>query len=224
MNSKNKIGVFSVLLFGVMMLLIPATSIASAQEYDRYYQDDRYYYEDEYQYENHYYPPTQKDKKDKKEPPMLLVKKDVLYCDVIANGTDNDCEESGVIPGPDSGRYVQECTADNLACDINEDFYNIVVTDNIEFPGSEEGTKLNLNGERFTVTEESELNGLQDQIQASCQESGFDDGVINSIVLNVETIMIGTCVLFEGDCSGVIQDGELKECTVENYLIAIIEA
>ena len=78
--SKTKIGVFDALLFGVMMLLIPATSIASALEYDRYgkvndvyYEDDRYYkeiqyddrngyYEDEYVYEENYYPPKDKKK------------------------------------------------------------------------------------------------------------------------------------------------------------------
>ena len=75
MNSK--VGIFSVLFVTMMMLLIPATLMANAQQYDPY-EDDEYYYEE-------YYPPTHKDKR---EPPMLLVKKDVLYCDVIANGTD----------------------------------------------------------------------------------------------------------------------------------------
>ena len=47
MNSKNKIGMFSVLIFGVMMLLIPATSIASAQEYeDRFGKINDLYYDD----------------------------------------------------------------------------------------------------------------------------------------------------------------------------------
>ena len=160
--SKSKIGVFSILAFGIMMLLIPATSMASALEYDRYgkandvyYEDDRYYeeiqyndrngyYEDEYVYEEYYYPPSHKDKK--KEPPMLLVKKDVLYCDGIANGTGIDCD-SFPFPGPDSDRYVQECTADNPVCnEIIEESFNIIVTDNVEFPGSEEGKKLNFNG------------------------------------------------------------------------------
>ena len=226
--SKTKIGVFSALLFGVMMLLIPATSIANAAEYDRYgkinndvyYEDDRYYeeiqyndrdgyYDDngEYVYEEYYYPPSHKDKK--KEPPMLLVKKDVLYCDVIANGTGSTC--GFPIPGPDSDRYVQECTTD-LPCDnLNEATFKMIVTDNVEFPGSEEGKKLNFNGERYTVTEKLMLENPEANL--ACQEAGFDFGIIS---FNEDLF----CTVFEGDCSGIIQDGELKECTVKNYMVA----
>ena len=54
--SKTKIGVFSILAFGIMMLLIPATSIANAAEYDKYYKEknDRYS-EDDYVYESDRY-------------------------------------------------------------------------------------------------------------------------------------------------------------------------
>ena len=79
MNSK--VGMFSVLVLGVMMLFIPSTAISSAQEYDSYYNDNN---DDEYNYEKEYYP----QKEDKmKEPSMLLVNKEVLFCDVIANGS-----------------------------------------------------------------------------------------------------------------------------------------
>ena len=43
MNSK--LGMFSVLILGVMMLLIPASSLANAQEYD--YDADSYVYDTE---------------------------------------------------------------------------------------------------------------------------------------------------------------------------------
>ncbi|MDX1372689.1 MAG: hypothetical protein R3321_09475, partial [Nitrososphaeraceae archaeon] len=57
---NTKIGIFSILMFGVMMLLIPATSIVNAQEYDKYYQeterdrynDHSYEHKDNRQYEN----------------------------------------------------------------------------------------------------------------------------------------------------------------------------
>ena len=48
MNSK--FGMFSVLVFGVMMLLIPATSIVNAQEYDIYYEEG---YSNDHKYENY---------------------------------------------------------------------------------------------------------------------------------------------------------------------------
>ena len=233
MSKTNKIGVFGALLFGIMMLLIPATSMVSAQENDRYgktnndvyYEDDRYYeeiqyndrngyYEDEYVYEEYYYPPSHKDKK--KEPSMLIVKKDVLYCDVIANGTGRDCGFSP-IPGPDSDRYVQECIADDFLCDnLNEATFEMIVTDNVEFPGSEEGKKLNFDGERYAVTEGTNLGIIErnSDFPFQCQIAGFDDGFI----LGTD---IAICTVFEGECSGIIQDGELKECTVKNYVVAV---
>ena len=44
---KTKFGEFNILLFGVIMLLIPTSSIANAQEYDRYYEDYKYEFEDD---------------------------------------------------------------------------------------------------------------------------------------------------------------------------------
>ena len=59
MNSK--FGMFSVLILGVMMLLIPVTSIANAQEYYPSYEDNRQYieldrgYNDDYYKDEYYY-------------------------------------------------------------------------------------------------------------------------------------------------------------------------
>ena len=39
--SKNEIGGFGVLVLGIIILLIPVTSILNAQEYGRYYQGKR---------------------------------------------------------------------------------------------------------------------------------------------------------------------------------------
>ncbi|MGD1834500.1 MAG: hypothetical protein ACPKQO_02120 [Nitrososphaeraceae archaeon] len=216
-----KIGILSVLLFATV-LLIPAISLTYAQQYedrygkisDIYYDDDRYYYEEdnEYVYEEYYYP--SKDKK--KEPPMLLVKKDVLYCDGLANGTGPECINP--IPGPDSERYVKECVDDNPVCNnINKEAFNIIVTDDIEFPGSEEGTKLNFNGQRFTVTEEQFIS--DENINSQCLEAGFDGGFAFPFGTGGSAIFI--CILNEGECSGIIQDGELEECTVKNYAVGV---
>ena len=40
---------------------------------------------------------------------------------------------------------------------MNESSFDMIVTDNIEFPGSEDGTKINFNGERYTVNEDVKL-------------------------------------------------------------------
>ena len=271
--SKNKIGVFSALLFGVMMLLIPATSIASAQEYgdrygkvnnDIYYKDDRYYKEKEKERERHndygygsenndrHYddyrqtsydkeykkvdkkendrpviivknkiPVPHQDKEKKKEPPMVLVNKEVLFCDLIANGTNFACSDdliTVVIPEPTSDRWVQECTSQQCQ-DIDASSYDIKLENANIFEGSEQGTKLNLEVGRYMVTEENtyDIEG-SGQFDLSCQNAGFDEGVIQ---INSDVWITGSCVLFEGECSGIVQDGELKECTVNNYVVFI---
>ena len=231
MNSK--FGMFSVLVLGVMMLLIPATSIANAQEYDdSYYEQDRDYdgiYQDnnhmKSNYANESYkkqddntdePIVKKEKKKMKEPPMLLVKKDVLYCDVVANGNCGNCIDLQSIPGPDSNRWVQDCTATNefqeVYDNINEEFFKIIVTDDIEFPSSEEGKKLNFNGDRYTVTEDQDTPN--EELSSNCQEGGFDSG----FRLFFDETFVDICTINEGECSDIIQDNQSKECTVKNYV------
>ena len=246
MNSK--FGMFSVL--GIMMLLIPASSLANAQEYDdRHYEDNEYkkidkkssnepYKKDEER--KSYYnddnkkseepviiiknePIQKKEKKKMEEPPMLVVKKDVLYCDVIANDEFFTCFGVGGFPGPDSDRYVQECNDESeLNCDrINESDFDMIVTDTIEFAGSEDGKKITFNGERYTVTEEPNTGtiGQSEDINIQYQEAGFDSGFI---IEGIEPFPpLNFCTVFEGECSGIVQDNELKECTIKNYLIQL---
>ena len=224
MNSK--VGIFSVLFATMMMLLIPITSMVNAQQYDRYYEDR--YYEDENAYEEYYYPT--KDKKEQK-PPMLLVKKDVLYCDVIANGSRAICLTEEGLPGPNSGRYVQECI-DEQCEEISDSSFEIKVENANIFEGDKDGTKLTYNGERFTVTEENsnavetflvgEFAGPQTSLvlEQFCQESGFDSSYVFGIT-GQGILPVLSCVDFEGECSGIVQDGELKECTVKNYVVWI---
>ena len=223
---SSNLGIFSVLVFSIMTLFIPAASIANAQEYDSYYEDESYNKKDDRSDEpviiikNE--PIQKKEKKEKKEPPMLLVKKEVLYCDEIANGTSLDCGGHDV--GPDSDVYVQECTATNQpfrdVCEqVNEEFFDITITDNIEFLGSEGGTKLNFNGERYTVTEEQ--FPLVEEINSGCQESGFDNGSDFFIQVDGSFQEIFMCTVFDGECSGIVQNNKLKECTVKNYIVGL---
>ncbi|MGD1838621.1 MAG: hypothetical protein ACPKPY_11275 [Nitrososphaeraceae archaeon] len=261
--SKTKIGVFGVLLFGVMMLLIPATSIASAAEYDRYYQEkDRY--SNDYEYDNDRYyddyrqtsydkqykkvdkkesdrpviivdnkipiPHHEKKEKKMKEPPMVLVTKEVLFCDTIASGDGLFCttNDGGVLPGPNSDRYVTQCSSES--CEgIDDSSFEIKVENANIFEGDEDGTKLIFNGERFTVTEENSnavetaLVGLDFgaslELELICQESGFDSSYVYGMSGD-GFILVASCVQFEGDCSGIVQNDQLKECTVKNYVVS----
>ncbi len=54
-----------------------------------------------------------------------------------------------------------------------------------------------------------------------CQDSGFDTGDIRISVSGQETLDQITCVNFVGECSGEIQGGETKECTVQDYAISV---
>ena len=222
MNSK--LGMFSsVVAIGVLLLFVPVSSVVNAQENDRYYEDYQKYEIDRKSYSDVKY---KEDKK--KEPSMLLVKKDVLYCDVIANGTDlsRGCsitDESTVVgfEGPDSDRYVQECTLtegdEGRLCEsLDEDAFTMMVTDDIKIPGSKEGTKITFNGERYTVTEDVNIGEIRESIDSLCQKTGFDSGFIFEFVENPVFI----CTVFD-NCSGIVEDKELKECTFENYLVFI---
>ena len=113
---------------------------------------------------------------------MLLVKKEVSYCDNIINDIDNNCFiGEGELPGPESDRGVQECNdnfLDDLCDKVNESSFDMIVTDNIEFPGSEKGKKITFNGERYTVSEEQKI-GIKvqnEELDFLCQEAGFDSG------------------------------------------------
>ena len=74
----------------------------------------------------------------------------------------------------------------------------LYVTDNIEFPGSEEGTKLNFKGERYTVTETGDSSENEEEFNIDCQRNGFDKGIVISAM--IITQRFASCVIFEGEC------------------------
>jgi YVTN family beta-propeller protein len=54
-----------------------------------------------------------------------------------------------------------------------------------------------------------------------CQDSGFDTGDIRTFVSGQQTLEQITCVNFVGQCSGNIDNGETRECTVEDYIVSV---
>ena len=198
------------------------------------YHDNSYY--DNYNYNdniNDYYHQESKDKKEKKEPPMLLVKKELLFCDSIAfednDGISCNRPNSDLFVGPDSDRYIKGCNSEQ--CEgITPSTFDIKITDDIKFDGSDKGTKVNFKNEaeRFTVIEESsktESSSFQlENIDTICRFSGFDSGIIGSFDNNNgEANEFASCVIFEGDCTGFVQDRKQKECTVKNHIVVIEE-
>ena len=56
-----------------------------------------------------------------------------------------------------------------------------------------------------------------------CQDSGFDTGDIRTFVSGQQTLEQITCVNFVGECTGNIDNGETRECTVQDYIVNINE-
>ena len=54
-----------------------------------------------------------------------------------------------------------------------------------------------------------------------CQDSGFDTGDIRTFVSGQQTLQQISCVNFVGECSGQIEEGETRECTVQDYAVSI---
>ena len=54
-----------------------------------------------------------------------------------------------------------------------------------------------------------------------CQDSGFDTGDIRTFVSGQQTLEQISCVNFVGQCSGNIDNGETRECTVQDYIVNI---
>jgi YVTN family beta-propeller protein len=58
-------------------------------------------------------------------------------------------------------------------------------------------------------------------INRICQNSEFDTGDIRTFVSGQQTLEQITCVNFVGECSGNIDNGETRECSVEDYIVSV---
>ena len=56
-----------------------------------------------------------------------------------------------------------------------------------------------------------------------CQDSGFDTDDIRTFVSGQQTLEQISYVTFVGQCSGNLDNGETRECTVENYIVSLEE-
>ena len=204
MSSRR--GIFGALLFATILVMPLTTFNANAQEYidyNKYNDKNKDYY---------FYPP-----KDKKQDPMLVVIKELFVCDSIVESNDNRCSLES-IPEPDSDRYL-ECTGD--ICDpLKPESFEITIEDKLVFEGSEEGTKINFNGERYTVVEKSDFGDPVQFVNFQCKDAGFDAGIFKIFNILGQEQFFGICTIFEGDCSGILKKGELNECTVKNYIVS----
>ena len=238
----TKKSVYSAILFASVFLISTAfmsntNTMANAQEYD--YDADSYVYDIEKMdrektssstFENDYY--KQDNKKDKKSP-VVTIKKELFVCDEAQTEEEffycDDNNGFSFISSQNSGRYV-ECTED-LCPGIDESTFSAFIHKNVALIEdlNSEGKKVNLNKFHYTVAEDQidERNKLGQGegpfSQFLCQASGFDDGLeyrilLKSVISEDQIAEYGICIVYEGDCQGIIHAGEEKTCTIKNYI------
>ena len=219
--SFKKIRTFSIfLLLGIAALFLPATalqnSIAMTQENYPEYEENQYY--------NQEYDPY---KDDNKNAPIVNVEKKLFICNNVTD-TQNDFECEGfreifpdgffnsLPPGPDSGEYIP-CN-DEICSFIDESDFGVQIFKDVATVRelSPEGNQVNLDKLHYTVTERL----IDDRIPTNdqCSIVGFTHGLFPEKIINDSIISYFICVNYVGDCEGTIYPGEVKTCTVENYI------
>jgi hypothetical protein len=220
--SDKKIRIFSTfLLLGIAALFVPVTalqnSIAMAQGYhNEEYEENKYY--------NQEYDPY---KDDKKNAPIVNVEKKLFICNNVTD-TPNDFECEGFRqifddgffisfpPGPDSGEYIP-CD-DEICPFIDESDFGVQIFKDVATVRelSPEGIPVNLDKLHYTVTERL----IEDRIPTNdqCSIVGFTHGLFPEKIVDDSLISNFICVNYVGDCEGTIYPGEVKTCTIENYI------
>ena len=169
------------------------------------------------------------EKKDKKVPvkdAIVNIEKKLFTCDNIEK-TDTfffRCETphfNPVGPGPE----YELCPADGCPFIDESEFavqiFKDVVTVHDLTP---QGTPVNLNKLHYTVAEGQINNRIDFQIfggflrGANCFATGFSHGLFYEKEVGDQEVSYSICVKYVGDCDGIIDPGQVKTCTVENYI------
>lgn len=224
--SDKKIKFFSTfLLFGIAAIFFPATalqnSIVMAQEFYPAYEENEYYDQE--------YDPYKNNNNKNKNAPIVNVEKKLFICNNVTDSpNDFECEGVRVVfdddddfvfafpPAPDSGEYIL-CN-DEICPDIDESDFAVQIFKDVATVRdlSPEGTPVNLDKFHYTVTERS----IQDTIEtiSQCSTAGFSHDLFIEKLTDDSLNFYAICVNYVGDCEGTIYPGEVKTCTVENYI------
>jgi hypothetical protein len=224
--SYKKIRTFSIfLLLGIAALFVPVTalqnSIAMAQQYYPEYEENEYY--------NQEYDPYQNEEQNA---PIVNVEKKLFVCSNVTDSPNAyQCEGTRILiengnddfvisypSTPDSGEYIP-CD-DEICPFIDESDFGVQIFKDVATVRdlSSEGTPVNLDKFHYTVTERS----IEDIITANsqCSTVGFSHDVFVEKITDDSLIFYAICVNYVGECDGTIYPGEVKTCTVENYIFA----
>jgi hypothetical protein len=225
--SYKKIRTFSIfLVLGIAALFVPVTalqnSIAMAQQYYPEYEEN--------DYSNQEYDAYQND--NNKNAPIVNVEKKLFVCNNVTDSpNDYQCEGTHIFiengdddfvisypSTPDSGEYIP-CD-DEICPFIDESDFSVQIFKDVATVRdlSSEGTPVNLDKFHYTVTERS----IEDIITANsqCSTVGFSHDAFVEKITDDSLIFYAICVNYVGECEGTIYPGEVKTCTVENYIFA----
>ena len=137
-----------------------------------------------------------------------------------------ECNDStGNIPAPDSPVWVpwDDCNVDGFCPFFNEDNFTMQIEQNpgpnfirFEFPGTSEGRSVNVENGTYQIIEEGNADA-----QSNPCPNPYEGNVGIDNFQQTQTppfYLASFCFTLEGDCSGTIEAGEEKTCTVKNYL------
>ena len=158
------------------------------------------------------------EKNNNKNAPIVNVEKNLFVCNNATASPNNfECTTPAAFPYPaglDSGEYIP-CT-DEICPFIDEsDFSAQIFKDVTIIRGlSPEGTPVNLDKFHYMVTE----GEIDKNTNDFCSAVGFDHENSFDKLINSTSVFYGICVNYVGDCEGTIYSGEVKTCTIENYI------
>ena len=128
---------------------------------------------------------------------------------------------SGLPAGPNSGQYIQ-CT-EELCPVIDESDFAVQIFKDVATVRdlTPQGTPVNLDKFHYSVTErqiDDIISTFPQTNEVACFATGFRHNT--DYIQETQNVIVEyhICVKYIGDCDGIISPGQVKTCTVENYI------
>lgn len=226
-KNMNK-SIKTLLLCSLAMLITFASSnifsnIMASSSYEEIYplsyEEEGSYSSNEYSnddgYEKNSYDPY---KDNIKKDHIVKIEKKLFICENVKPNTFFQCVEGqfSLASPPGSVRYL-ECN-EQLCPLVDESDFSVQLFKDVAtiHDLSPQGTLINLDKLHYTVTE----GFISDRIGPDnlCKSSGFSHSSFKQQVLGNMLVSYSICINYVGDCEGTINPGEVKTCTIENYI------
>lgn len=161
-------------------------------------------------------------KDNKNNGPIVNIEKKLFICnDVLETPNDFFCTTQFNNPVPvSSGEYIP-CTSEICPGIDESEFAAQIFKDVATIRDlTPEGTPVNLDKFYYTVAEgriDQRISITEPQFE-NCFPSGFSHSLFYAKDLGDNLVFDNICVNYVGDCEGTIYPGQVKTCTIENYI------